>query len=49
MVNAVLPITALKYSTGVPNGVSAVISATYVVAFRDAVKPVASIGKNMSL
>ena len=44
-----MPITALKYSTEVPNGVSAVISATYVVAFRDAVKPVASIGKSMSL
>ena len=46
---SVLPITAARYSTGVPDGVSAVISATYVVALKDAVKPVASIGKNMSL
>ena len=44
-----LPITALRYSTGVPNVVSAVISATYVVALNAAMKPVASIGKNMSL
>ena len=36
VVKAEPSITALKYSTGVPNGVSAVISATYVVAFRDA-------------
>ena len=45
LVKAELFITVLRNNTGVPNGVSTVISATYAVAFRDSVMLAGSDGQ----